>query len=316
MMAAGGGTGPGLGGRLIYSVQRTYMLKTVATAEAEVLTCDQRIDIPVIEPLANVQAAVYQEQPRTVVPCIEITGVNLNDVVLKFETNEGVTYTPIIIGSGMQYPLENPYLPYRHVLVLPRGTTGIKSCKVITHAGIEIQNSLTFGILPPPYNYDNALFGYISYRVEDNSNRITVLENKQLSIKNTSVSEVSEDVFRVFGADEDSNIMGWGLKFRNAGSSLSLNTGAGSAASAIFSGIDVNGVTLLALTYDRMSSVCNLYALTETSDGRVTQQRLLASGFCAVTGIDAILHLFIDSTEQTFTDIATGYIRTLGDLNV
>lgn len=176
-MSARGGTGPGPGGRLIYSVQRTYMLKAVATAEAEVLTCDQRIDIPVIEPLANVQAVVYHEQPRTVVPCIEITGINLNDVVLKFETNEGVTYTPITIGSGMQYPLENPYLPYRHVLVLPRGTTGIKSCKVITHAGTEIQNSLTFGILPPPYNYDNALFGYISYAVGVNSRNISELES-------------------------------------------------------------------------------------------------------------------------------------------
>lgn len=315
-MPGHGGAGHSTREHLIYSVQRTYMLKTVATAEAEVLTCDQRIDIPVSEPLANVEAVVYHEASRTVLPCIEITGVNLDDVVLKFETNEGVTYTPIKIDSGFEYPLENPYLPYRYVLVLPRGTTGIKSCKVITHAGIEIQNSLTFGILPPPYNYDNALFGYISYRVEDNTNRITAMENKQLSIKNTDVSEVSEDVFRVFGADEDSNIMGWGLKFRNAGSSLSLNMGSGSAASAIFSGIDVKGVTLLALTYDRMSSVCNLYALTETSNGSVTQQRLLASGFCAVTGIDVILHLFIDSTEQTFTDIATGYIRSLGDLNV
>ena len=313
-MASGGGTGPGPGGRLIYSVQRTYMLKAVATAEAEVLTCDQRIDIPVIEPLANVQAVVYQEQPRTVVPCIEITGVNLNDVVLKFETNEGVTYTPIIIGSGMQYPLENPYLPYRHVLVLPRGTTGIKSCKVVTHAGTEIQNSLTFGVMLPPYNYDNALFGYLSYGVQKNSDRITELENKQLSIKNTAISEASEDVFRVFGPNDDSNIMGWGIQFHNSGALLSLNMG--SANVTVFSGIDVTGVTLLALSYDRMSSVCNLYALTEASGGNVTQQRLLASGFCPVKGAGAILHLFIDSAEQSFTEIGTGYIRSLGDLNV
>lgn len=308
------GTGPRMRNNLIYSVQRTYILKVVATADAEVLMCDQRIDIPIIEPRPQMQAVVYQEQPRTFVPCIELTGVNLNDLVFTFETNEGVTVLPVKVGSGMQYPLENPYLPYRYVLVLPRGTTGIKSCTVTTHAGTKLLHSLTFGVMPPPYNYDNALFGYLSYRAQKNSDRITELENKQLSIKNTAISEASEDVFRVFGPNDDSNIMGWGIQFHNAGASLSLNMG--SANVTVFSGIDVTGVTLLALSYDRMSSVCNLYALTEASGGNVTQQRLLASGFCPVKGVGAILHLFIDAAEQTFTEIGTGYIRSLGDLNV
>ena len=37
--------------------------------------------------------------------------------------------------------------------------------------------------MPPPYNYDNALLGYISYRSIDNSNRITKLETKMDRLK-------------------------------------------------------------------------------------------------------------------------------------
>lgn len=304
--------------QFIYSIQRTYALKVAHRADAEVLTCEQRIDIPVIEPLQQMQPVVYQEQPRTFVPCIELTGTALSGLDLTFETNEGVTVLPIMIPSGAGSSLDNPYLPDRYVLVLPRGTTGIKSCKLATKAHVPtrraLQHSLTFGVMPPPYNYDNALFGYLSYGVQENSDRITELENKQLFIKNTAISEASEDVFRVFGPNDDSNIMGWGIQFHNAGASLTLNMG--SANVTVFSGIDVTGVTLLALSYDRMSSVCNLYALTEASGGNVTQQRLLASGFCPVKNVGAILHLFIDSAEQTFTEIGTGYIRSLGDLNV
>lgn len=176
-----GGAGPSVGNRLIYSIQQTYILTLVFTPEGGVLTCNQRIDIPTCEPLPRVQAVVYQEQPRTVVPCIELECEGLDLSSFAFETNEGVTVLPVKIESGFRHPLENPYLPYRYVLVLPRGTTGIKACKVTQNViGVNIQHNLTFGIMPPPYNYDNALFGYISYSVKYNSDRITELENATL----------------------------------------------------------------------------------------------------------------------------------------
>ena len=173
-----GGTPPILDNGLIYSIQRTYIINMGFKSDAPALTCNQRIDIPVIEPVSNVQAVVY-DLPRTVVPCVELilNGLSLEGINLVFETNEGVTVLPVKIGSGRQVPVENPYSYERWVLVLPRGTTGIKSCKVLLgENGDTLQHNFTFGIMPPPYNYDNALFGYISGRVKNNSDRITELE--------------------------------------------------------------------------------------------------------------------------------------------
>lgn len=174
------GTPPISDSNLIYSIQRTYIIKPVFNPDKLIFTCDERIDIPTIEPLTYVDPVVYQGHRPNVVPCIEITSTNmgLDGINLTFETNEGVTVLPVKIASGTQNPLENPYLDNRYVLVLPRGTTGIKTCKIIVpDLGEEFQHNFTFGIMPPPYNYDNALFGLISYRVEDNSNRITALKN-------------------------------------------------------------------------------------------------------------------------------------------
>ena len=181
---APGGTYPISDNRLIYSIQRTYIINMRIKSDAWALTCNQRIDVPVIEPLEEVQAVVY-DVPLTVVPCVELKMIDasLRGVNLVFETNEGVTVLPVKIDSGREVPRENPYSYERWVLVLPRGTTGIKSCKVfLGEHGEIIPHNFTFGIMPPPYNYDNALFGFISYRAGDNSNRITALEKNILSL--------------------------------------------------------------------------------------------------------------------------------------
>lgn len=147
--------------RTIYSIQRTYILTHVVTPEREIVTCDQRIDIPTIEPLPNVKPVSLEEQAITVTPCIELAGEFLSEFNLTFDTNEGVTVLPVEIASGYIGMIENPYQHYRYVLVLPRGATGVKSCKLINKStGKEVQHNFTFGIMPPPYNYDNALFGY------------------------------------------------------------------------------------------------------------------------------------------------------------
>lgn len=163
---------------VLYSIQRTYILNLVDKSGKFIITCDQRIDIPTIEPLTEMKSIVYPDKPKTVVPCIELAFRYLAEFNFTFVTNEGVTVLPVEIKPGSDDPLKNPYLYSRYVLVLPRGTTGIKSCKLITKGGdLEIQHNFTFGIMPPPYNYDNALFGYLSCQANDNRARITALEN-------------------------------------------------------------------------------------------------------------------------------------------
>ena len=165
--------------RLAYSIQRTYIIKPVSKSENRILTCDERIDIPTIEPLSLVKSVVSQQQSATVVPCIEIEGKLLSDFDLTLETNEGVTVLPIRIFGGT-----NPYTRSRYVLVLPRGATGVKSCKLIDkYTKKEVQHNFTFGIMPPPYNYDNALFGEISLAVKNNINNIKILDEKTSNLK-------------------------------------------------------------------------------------------------------------------------------------
>lgn len=166
---------------LIYSIQKTYILNIVLTSNALALTCNQRIDVPVIEPVTHVEAVGY-DVPLTVVPCVELKmiGVPLDPLSLVFETNEGATVLPVKIDSGSQGLLKNPYIDERWVLFLPRGTTGIKSCKV-NNSGDPMQHNFTFGIMPPPYNYDNALFGYLSYGVQYNVESISGLYHTVLA---------------------------------------------------------------------------------------------------------------------------------------
>lgn len=175
--------------RTLYSVQNTYIINPVVMSGKGILTCDQRIDIPTIEPLSQMKPTVYPDVALTVVPCIELAGSFLSQLDLTFETNEGVTVLPINIS-----PQESPYRNFRYVLVLPRGATGVKSCKIISkYAGIEIQHNFTFGIMPPPYNYDNALLGDLSHLVKSNGDSIeainhdiNILQDKVNSLKLTT----------------------------------------------------------------------------------------------------------------------------------
>ena len=175
------------GNNLFYSIQQTYILTHVLTPEREIVTCNQRIDIPTIEPLTGKKVVVYPDEFMKIVPCIELAGNFLTNFKLTFETNEGVTVLPIEIYPGVANPLDNPYMSFRHVLVLPRGATGVKSCKIIHKAtGKEVQHNFTFGIMPPPYNYDNALFGEISAAVKNNINNIKRLDTRTSNLKLTT----------------------------------------------------------------------------------------------------------------------------------
>lgn len=179
--------------QVVYSIQQTYIIKLVYKQDKPIFTCDERIDIPTIEPLTKIKVVGNSDLGETVIPCIELVCDYLGEADFTFETNEGVTVLPILIEPGQVNPIGNPYRHYRFVLVLPRGTTGVKSCKIFAKGyNVEIQHNFTFGIMPPPYNYDNALFGYtLSYLVKlqervstlyedilSLNHRVTALENK------------------------------------------------------------------------------------------------------------------------------------------
>ena len=201
--------------RLVYSIQKTYILNFRTHAEKNIVTCNQRIDIPTIEPLTNTKAVVYSNKFSKIIPCIELAGRFLDYFEFVFETNEGVTVLPVEIYPGTSNPLENPYTTYRYVLVLPRGSTGVKSCKIIHKAtGKEVQHNFTFGIMPPPYNYDNALFGYLSYGVKNNSGRIDALETKmgRLKLKTKPVFSAPEELHKNAGK-QTTHIEDWVLFF-------------------------------------------------------------------------------------------------------
>ena len=200
---------------VVYSIQQTYILNFRTHAEKNIVTCNQRIDIPTIEQLTDVKAAVYSDKFSNIIPCIELAGRFLTEYKLEFETNEGVTVLPIQIYPGSSNPLDNPYLYFRNLLVLPRGATGVKSCKIIhRYTGKEVQHNFTFGIMPPPYNYDNALFGYLSYGVKNNSGRIDALETKmgRLKLKTKPVFSVSRELHKNAGK-QTIHIEDWVLFF-------------------------------------------------------------------------------------------------------
>ena len=173
--------------KVVHSIQQTYIIKPVSKLGKRILTCEQRIDIPTIEPLTDTMAVVYSNEILKIIPCIELAGKKLNEFKLEFETNEGVTVLPVEIYPGTSDPLDNPYKTFRYLLVLPRGATGVKSCKIIhKDTGKEVQHNFTFGIMPPPYNYDNALFGEISGAVNNNIKNIKRLDERTSNLKLTN----------------------------------------------------------------------------------------------------------------------------------
>lgn len=306
-----GGTSSSSDNLLIYSIQRTYIINIVPTSNAFALTCNQRIDVPVIEPIAYVQTVVYN-QPRTVVPCVELKKAvgTLEGVNLVFETNEGVTVLPVKIDSGRDEPMKNTYSDERFVLALPRGTTGIKSCKVLlSENGDTIQHNFTFGIMPPPYNYDNALFGVITSDVLELDGRVDALESKRLYVKQAPLKSYP-GFFQIFGTNDQNGILGWEFTFTNTGNMLTLTSGdlGSHESNTILNGVDIAESKKLTLTYDKGSSIFTLYDITEGVTGAILSQRYLASGLGRTTGAPQRLHLIIDGSEQNVLNIGSGFV--------
>lgn len=210
--------------RVVYSIQQTYIVKLVPNSEKRILTCDERIDIPTIESLSNVKPVSIDGVPLTitVIPCIELAGEFLSEFDLMFETNEGVTVLPVRIPPALEAPSENPYTHFRYVLALPSGATGVKSCKLIHKStGKEAQHNFTFGIMPPPYNYDNALFGVITSDVSVLDNKVVALEDRVNLLKVTAKTPTFEPIVLPKGAGKQTINIEDGVLFYTTGFSYS-----------------------------------------------------------------------------------------------
>lgn len=158
----------------LISVQATY---TTNVTSAGVLTCNDVIKIPLgyaVRRQADIDRGSYN-----IIPVVEID-IPLEFLVFEIITNEGVTVEPF---STSKLPAEaNPYNNARVYFVLPSGTTGIKN--VIFKPKLPgVRVAFQFGVLPPPYNYDVALFGVTTSAVSALDGRVDALETKMDNLK-------------------------------------------------------------------------------------------------------------------------------------
>ena len=149
-----------MGGPTLISVQATYKLYQTGSGA---VACDEVINIPLAYAVAK--QVRMNKIPYLIVPVVEFN-VNFRDIHFNIVTNEGILVEPFSTRGRLEEV--NPYEGERFYFVLPRGTTGIKDVVISP----SIPNTLEYGIMPPPYNYDNALFGVITSEVENLKDRV------------------------------------------------------------------------------------------------------------------------------------------------
>lgn len=161
----------------LISVQGAYPIRIT---DAGVLTCDDVIKVP-LGYVAKRQTAV-DKGSYNIIPVVELV-IPIEFLVFEIITNEGATVEPF---STLEFPVEaNPYNGVRIYFVLPPGTTGIKDV-IFKPKYPSMRAVLQFEVLPPPYNYDNALFGVITSVVSELDGRVDALENQTDNLKLTT----------------------------------------------------------------------------------------------------------------------------------
>lgn len=158
----------------IISVQGAYPIRIT---DAGVLTCDYVIKVP-LGYVAKRQT-VIDKGSYNIIPVVELA-IPVEYLVFEIITNEGATVEPF---STLKLPDEaNPYNGVRIYFVLPPGTTGIKDV-IFKPKYPSTRAVLQFEVLPPPYNYDNALFGVITSAVSALGDRVDDLETKTNNLR-------------------------------------------------------------------------------------------------------------------------------------
>lgn len=160
--------------KTLISVQATYPAHVTPTG---VLTCDDVIKVP-LSYVSN-RETVINHGSYSIIPVVEID-IPIEFLVFEIITNEGVTVEPF---STSKLPNEaNPYNNVRSYFVLPSGTTGIKDV-IFKPKYSSVRAAFQFGVLPPPYNYDNALFGVTTLVVSALDDKVDLLENKTNNLR-------------------------------------------------------------------------------------------------------------------------------------
>lgn len=158
----------------LISVQGAYPIRIT---DAGVLTCDYVIKVP-LGYVAKRQT-VIDKGNYNIIPVVELA-IPVEYLVFEIITNEGATVEPF---STLKLPDEaNPYNGVRIYFVLPPGTTGIKDV-IFKPKYPSMRAVLQFEVLPPPYNYDNALFGVITSAVSALGDRVDDLETKTNNLR-------------------------------------------------------------------------------------------------------------------------------------
>lgn len=153
----------------LISVQGAYLIRIT---DAGVLTCDDVIKVPL--GYVAKRNTVIDKGSYNIIPVVELV-IPFELPAFEIITNEGATVEPF---STLKLPDEaNPYNGVRIYFVLPPGTTGIKDV-IFKPKYPYMRAALQFGVLPPPYNYDNALFGVITSAVSALDGRVDALETK------------------------------------------------------------------------------------------------------------------------------------------
>lgn len=292
----------------LISVQGAYPIRIT---DAGVLTCDDVIKVPlgyVAKRQTDIDKVSYN-----IIPVVEMV-IPIELSVFEIITNEGATVEPF---STLELPdVLNPYNGVRFYFVLPPGTTGIKDV-IFKPKHPSMRVALQFEVLPPPYNYDNALFGVITSavsaldgRVDALDGRVDALESKRLYVKQVPLNSYP-GFFKIFGTNDQNGILGWQFTFKTTGNVLTLTAGNHADSNnndVIINGAVIKGYERLTLTYDNGSSLFNLYAFTEGATGVILSERYLASGVGKITNSPQDLHLLIDDSEQNVMEISSGIV--------
>lgn len=161
----------------LISVQGAYPIRIT---DAGVLTCDDVIKVP-LGYVAKRQT-VIDKCNYNIIPVVELA-IPIEHLVFEIITNEGATVEPF---STLKLSDEaNPYNGVRIYFALPPGTTGIKDV-IFKPKYPSMRAVLQFEVLPPPYNYDNALFGVITSVVSELDGRVDALGSKTDNLRLTT----------------------------------------------------------------------------------------------------------------------------------
>lgn len=198
----------------LISVQGAYPIRIT---DAGVLTCDDVIKVP-LGYVAKRQT-VIDKRSYNVIPVVEMV-VPIEHLVFEIITNEGATVEPF---STLKLPdAANPYNGVRFYFVLPPGTTGIKDV-IFKPKYPSMRVALQFEVLPPPYNYDNALFGVTTSAVSALDGRVDALESKTVNLKLVTKTPSFAHVELLKGAGKQTINIEDGVLFYNTSFSYPLS---------------------------------------------------------------------------------------------